>query len=255
MATTTNYSWSTPDDTALVKDGAAAIRSLGTAIDTTVFTNAGAAIAKTIVDAKGDLIVGTAADTVARLAVGGTNGHSLQIDSSTATGLAWAAPATGGGMTLLSTTALSGTSTTVSTINQTYNHLYIVVYNVTTASNVSYKWQTNITSSVYSQVQMSSGATNGGPRLGTSVGLDDMVESVLSTGGLNTYTLLLQNYASTAIRKTFSSEFGYEGQHTGGRYVSIDGIISSLTAVDSFTFTNSGPATQNSGTMLIYGVK
>lgn len=40
MATTTNYSWTTPDDTALVKDGAAAIRSLGTAIDTTVFNNA-----------------------------------------------------------------------------------------------------------------------------------------------------------------------------------------------------------------------
>ena len=47
MATTTNYSWSTPDDTALVKDGAAAIRSLGTAIDTTVFNNASAAIADT----------------------------------------------------------------------------------------------------------------------------------------------------------------------------------------------------------------
>lgn len=35
MATTTNYSWTTPDDTSLVKDGAAAIRSLGTSIDTT----------------------------------------------------------------------------------------------------------------------------------------------------------------------------------------------------------------------------
>jgi hypothetical protein len=35
MATTTNYSWTTPDDTDLVKDGAAAIRSLGTSIDTT----------------------------------------------------------------------------------------------------------------------------------------------------------------------------------------------------------------------------
>lgn len=35
MATTTNYSWSTPDDTALVKDGAAAIRTLGSSIDTT----------------------------------------------------------------------------------------------------------------------------------------------------------------------------------------------------------------------------
>lgn len=35
MATTTNYGWTTPDDTALVKDGASAIRSLGTSIDTT----------------------------------------------------------------------------------------------------------------------------------------------------------------------------------------------------------------------------
>lgn len=35
MATTTNYSWVTPDDTSLVKDGAAAIRSLGTSVDTT----------------------------------------------------------------------------------------------------------------------------------------------------------------------------------------------------------------------------
>ena len=45
----------------------------------------------TTIDAKGDLIVGTGADTFARLAVGATNGHSLQIDSSTATGLKWAA--------------------------------------------------------------------------------------------------------------------------------------------------------------------
>jgi hypothetical protein len=34
MATTTNFNWSTPDDTALVKDGAAAIRTLGSSIDT-----------------------------------------------------------------------------------------------------------------------------------------------------------------------------------------------------------------------------
>ena len=49
----------------------------------------------TAIDAKGDLVVGTGADTFARLAVGGTNGHSLQVDSSTATGLKWAAPAGG----------------------------------------------------------------------------------------------------------------------------------------------------------------
>ena len=37
MATTTNYGWETPDDTDLVKDGALAQRTTGSAIDTTLF--------------------------------------------------------------------------------------------------------------------------------------------------------------------------------------------------------------------------
>jgi hypothetical protein len=49
-------------------------------------------VPKTIVDAKGDLIAATAADTVDRLAVG-ANDTVLTADSSTATGLKWAAPA------------------------------------------------------------------------------------------------------------------------------------------------------------------
>jgi hypothetical protein len=48
------------------------------------------AISNTVIDAKGDLIVGTAADTVGKLTAG-TNGYYLQTDSSTATGLKWAA--------------------------------------------------------------------------------------------------------------------------------------------------------------------
>jgi hypothetical protein len=120
MATTTNYSWSTPDDTALVKDGAAAIRSLGTAIDSTVFTNAGNAVAKSVVDAKGDLIVGTADNTVARLASSGVNGEVLQVDTSTATGLKYGAIAAGANWSLLNAggTALTGANTiTVSGIS------------------------------------------------------------------------------------------------------------------------------------------
>jgi hypothetical protein len=39
MATTTNYGWTTPDNTDLVKDGALAIRTLGSAIDTTLYNN------------------------------------------------------------------------------------------------------------------------------------------------------------------------------------------------------------------------
>ena len=48
------------------------------------------AIDKTLFDAKGDLLVATAADTPGKLTVG-TNGQYLQADSSTATGLKWSA--------------------------------------------------------------------------------------------------------------------------------------------------------------------
>jgi hypothetical protein len=48
----------------------------------------------TAIDAKGDLVAGTAADTFARVAVG-TNGQVLTADSTAATGLAWASPSGG----------------------------------------------------------------------------------------------------------------------------------------------------------------
>lgn len=89
MATTTNYSWVTPDDSNLVKDGAAAIRTLGSSIDSTLKTQIDAQIPDSIIDAKGDLIVGTANDTPSRLAVG-SNTQVLSVDSSTASGLKWA---------------------------------------------------------------------------------------------------------------------------------------------------------------------
>jgi len=89
MATSPIYSWPEPDNTDLVKNGALAIRTLGNAIDTTM----GTMVAKTIIDAKGDLIAGTAADTAARLAVG-ANDTILVGDSTAATGLAYKSSAT-----------------------------------------------------------------------------------------------------------------------------------------------------------------
>ena len=113
MASTTNFGWQTPDDTDLVKDGAAAIRTLGSAIDTSLVDLKGGttgqvlskntnsdmdftwvtpddadAIQNSIVDAKGDLIAASANDTPARLAVG-NNGDTLVADSSASTGLRW----------------------------------------------------------------------------------------------------------------------------------------------------------------------
>jgi hypothetical protein len=50
--------------------------------------NVGDAVAKTLIDAKGDLLAGTADNTAGRLAVG-NNGESLVADSTASTGLKW----------------------------------------------------------------------------------------------------------------------------------------------------------------------
>jgi hypothetical protein len=70
----------------------------------------------TAIDAKGDLIVGTGADTFSRLAAG-TNGYLLTADSAEATGLKWAAAAGGGGGKVLQ--VVQGTTTTMTTITTT----------------------------------------------------------------------------------------------------------------------------------------
>jgi hypothetical protein len=127
MATTTNFSWATPDDSANVKDGASAIRSLGTAVDTTMATM----VPKTIVDAKGDIIAATAADTVDRLAVGANN-TVLTADSSTATGLKWAT-ASGGGKVLQVVSAIYETN--VSIASTSYNNTGLTASITPSASN------------------------------------------------------------------------------------------------------------------------
>jgi len=71
-------------------------------------------IPQSVVDAKGDLVVGTAADTVGRLGVG-TNGQYLQADSTAGTGLSWVTPAAGYSAPTLGSTAINS-GATVTTI-------------------------------------------------------------------------------------------------------------------------------------------
>ena len=89
----------------------------------------------TEIDAKGDLVVGTGADTFARLAVG-TDGYTLVADSVETTGLKWAAPAGGGGITkILATTfsAVSSYSAPAATFSATYNQ-YTILIEITSQS-------------------------------------------------------------------------------------------------------------------------
>jgi len=68
------------------------------------------AIQPTIVDAKGDLIAATAADTPARLAVG-TNGQYLKADSTASTGLSWdTLPSSGKVLQVVSSTTTTQTN-------------------------------------------------------------------------------------------------------------------------------------------------
>jgi hypothetical protein len=71
-------------------------------------------LSPTLFDAKGDLLAGTGADTVGRLAVG-TNGQYLQANSATATGLQWATVTGYSAPTIGSTAITSGA--TVTTLN------------------------------------------------------------------------------------------------------------------------------------------
>ena len=85
MPTTTNYGWTTPADTDLVKDGAAAIRTLGSAIDTTTKNlNPSTTL--------GDIEYrSSTANTNTRLGIGST-GQVLSVSGGVP---AWVTPATG----------------------------------------------------------------------------------------------------------------------------------------------------------------
>ena len=253
MATTTNYSWTTPDDTALVKDGASAIRSLGTAIDTTVFNNAGAAIAKSIVDAKGDLIAGTADNTVARLAVG-TNGHTLVADSSEATGLKWAAPAAGG-MTLLNSgnTSLSGSTITFSSLGG-YETLLVNIFGVnpSSASAIASMRFNADTGSNYSQSEFSYSPGVGENTAGqttTAINLNRFGRSYLSQNTTNYWNFEIFDYnrASTRVIRYNVIETAVTLTQGTARYGGSADITSLTLLLDTGTF--------SAGTCEIWGVK
>jgi hypothetical protein len=103
MATTTNYGWDTPDDTDLVKDGAAAIRTLGSSVDTTTKAlNPSTTL--------GDVEYRSAtANTNTRLGIG-TTGQVLSVVGGVP---AWTTPAGNKTLAQIATGTLSGSSVSI----------------------------------------------------------------------------------------------------------------------------------------------
>ena len=251
MATTTNYSWTTPDDTALVKDGAAAIRSLGTAIDSTVFTNAGAAIAKTIVDAKGDIIAATAADTVSRLAVG-ANDTVLTADSTTATGLKWASASAGGkNFVLLNSggTSLSGSTTTISGISAK-DQIFVVV-NGQSATNASSQCIVRINGNSSNYMHMTLLLENSSVNVyerTDGIYLGQMSNNANSSG----YgSVLISGCNSTGV-KVFESSGGFSPSGGSGQRNDVGGGTWSDASTVSSVSVNTTTGTWDAGTVYVY---
>jgi hypothetical protein len=288
MATTTNYGWTTPDDTALVKDGAAAIRTLGSSVDTTtknlnpsttlgdieyrsstantntrlaigttgqVLTVSGGVPAwsspadQTPLTTKGDLF--TYSTTDARLGVG-TNGHVLTADSAETTGLKWAAAS--GGMTLLSTTSLSGSSTLISSISTAYTDLKIIMYGLDASAADSVYLLPNDTNNIvsvcYTLFESSAGQSNSGTIAGDFY--------FYTTSGLantsNACSITISGYANTNFNRKPILWSGVYSRTFNNSAIDGGGVFNVSTGqITSLRIgTSSGTLT---GTVLIYGVK
>jgi hypothetical protein len=254
MATTTNYGWTTPDNTALVKDGASAIRTLGSSIDTTLKAQIDAQIPDSLLTTKGDLIAATGASTPTRLGVG-SNDQVLTADSTAATGMKWAGVPSGG-MTLISSTTLTGASITLSSIPQTYNDLRIIIQNykpATDGETLSMRVNSDA-SGLYRQTYsypdadvINSAATS--TRWQVGQGNDNTVATGLAD-------LTIPNYANTTTWKFMYGLILETNQTTTTNYnaTSFRSLYRSTNAVSSLLiFPLSGNFT--SGTLLLYGVK
>jgi len=241
MATTTNYGWTTPDDTALVKDGAAAIRTLGSSVDTTTKNlNPETTL--------GDIVYrSSTANVKTRLGIG-SSGQVLTVSGGVP---AWST-ISAGGMTLLSTTTLSGATTDITGIDQTYNSLFIVVDQVTISADSRLVISPNSLSGVYA-VGFGNASTTAIALTNADLQLTGSTSNLVKgTGANNAFSVTIDNYASTTNYKPIRWFGTYENASTtvstnfaGG--IALDNAVSSLLFYPVGTF--------NGGTVRIYGVK
>jgi hypothetical protein len=206
---------------------------------------------------KGDLF--TFSTVEARLPVG-TNGHTLVADSAEATGLKWAAPAAGGAYTLLSTTSLTGASTTISSINQTYTDLYVVVdYMYFTAGGSG-------TFSIRPNAETAFTNLSGLYFTSASAGSTDFRgNTTVSNGGgniqgnspSNIFVLKISQYSNSNVVKALEYYGGYTDSSSYKNGFNYAGYFRSETAITSLVFVGSS----NFGSQYappqvnIYGVK
>jgi hypothetical protein len=201
----------------------------------------------------GDTIYSSSGSTPARLGIG-TTGQILTV----AAGIpSWATPAGGGGMTLLSTTTLSGASTTISSIDQTYTDLSVRIISPLTSANGYLAIDPNASTTISDNIQLESVGTT---VQGTSRGSDEIRfnynTGMKSDNAAQVALLTICNYASTSYRKPIIGSYAYvAGGDSSKRQGYVGGMINTTSAISSLVITTIGGTSFSSGTVLVYGVK
>jgi hypothetical protein len=216
--------------------------------DTVHITNLGAGVST--------ITAGTATvNSSASLALAQYESGFLDFTSTSAAifvkGAGAAAPS--GGMTLLSTTTLSGASTTISSINQTYNSLYLVIQGVTNASSDgNFIVRPNNSSSITSYVRAWSSTIN--MVEGGEFQLNLNTAGPIRTSANNVWILQIDNYASTTNYKGVTVHSTFERSGPNQSAFAGWGGFGTNSAITSLVFSNSG-GNLSTGTVLLYGVK
>ena len=208
-------------------------------------------IPATIVDAKGDIIAATAADTVSKLTVG-ANDTVLTADSSTATGLKWATP---GSMTLLASGTLSSSAVDLTSINQNYKHLQLILrlaYPSSGGSGVRIRLNSNSTANNYAYALKRSSSTAIGQATDTGFYLDDGSTGPSLTSSGQHAIIDIYDYANSTTKTILDYTFCYFTSTSVDVVVKGTGLFKSITNVTEINI--QAPAGNLSGTYILYGV-
>jgi hypothetical protein len=163
---------------------------------------------------------------------------------------------TNAGMELLSTTTLSGATTTISSISTSYKHLMILIENAYAGGNIDLGIQFNSdTNSNYAfwGVDTINGSLNGRGSLNTTEIILNNSNPSGNQGKNNGYAIIhLPRYAVTSGNQLMTAQYigRYASGYSGGNFTATYAKSAAITSISL----DAGNNTWTAGTVYIYGV-